>query len=251
MSDVLYMHRLVLSHPLALHRYARELRMPDHPFDPGYVLHCLLAGLFGQNAPKPFVWDPKTPNEAVLAYDSSNLEMLKQHAETFATPDAFELVDWRRCASKPMHVIWHTGTALGFRVRACPLVRGPAKLRADSGDGAGHRSPEVDAYQAYVWRTGNADAGRETVYTDWLARELARDEAAELQAVAMRGFRLSRSLRRTHGETRKGHALTRPDVLLEGTLRVGKPEAFGSLLARGVGRHRAFGYGMLLLRPVA
>jgi CRISPR system Cascade subunit CasE len=37
--------------------------------------------------------------------------------------------------------------------------------------------------------------------------------------------------------------------LLRGELTVADPDAFSALLARGVGRHRAFGYGMLLLRP--
>ncbi|MFG1478963.1 type I-E CRISPR-associated protein Cas6/Cse3/CasE [Xanthobacter sp. V4C-4] len=37
--------------------------------------------------------------------------------------------------------------------------------------------------------------------------------------------------------------------MLVGTLSVRDAEAFGVLLARGVGRHRAFGYGMLLLSP--
>jgi CRISPR system Cascade subunit CasE len=32
---------------------------------------------------------------------------------------------------------------------------------------------------------------------------------------------------------------------------VADPAAFAQLLARGVGRHRAFGLGMLLLRPSA
>ncbi|MEE8524028.1 MAG: type I-E CRISPR-associated protein Cas6/Cse3/CasE [Thermoanaerobaculia bacterium] len=41
----------------------------------------------------------------------------------------------------------------------------------------------------------------------------------------------------------------RPDALLTGTLEVTDPDAFATLLARGVGRHRAFGFGMLLLRP--
>ena len=41
----------------------------------------------------------------------------------------------------------------------------------------------------------------------------------------------------------------RPDVTFRGTLQVTDPDRFHALLARGVGRHRAFGFGMLLLRP--
>jgi CRISPR system Cascade subunit CasE len=43
--------------------------------------------------------------------------------------------------------------------------------------------------------------------------------------------------------------IERPNAVLEGTLTVGDPDAFARLLARGIGRHRAFGFGMLLLKP--
>ena len=36
---------------------------------------------------------------------------------------------------------------------------------------------------------------------------------------------------------------------MQGILTVTDSAAFAALLARGVGRHRAYGYGMLLLRP--
>ena len=40
-----------------------------------------------------------------------------------------------------------------------------------------------------------------------------------------------------------------PDATVHGTMTVTDPTAFARLLAHGVGRHRAYGYGMLLLRP--
>ncbi|GHE81823.1 hypothetical protein GCM10019059_44550 [Camelimonas fluminis] len=48
---------------------------------------------------------------------------------------------------------------------------------------------------------------------------------------------------------RKGRRIEGPDATFHGSLVVTDPEAFTILLARGVGRHRAYGYGMLLLRP--
>jgi CRISPR system Cascade subunit CasE len=45
------------------------------------------------------------------------------------------------------------------------------------------------------------------------------------------------------------HESEGPDAVLEGVLEVVDGEAFAALLRRGVGRHRAFGFGMLLLRP--
>ena len=38
---------------------------------------------------------------------------------------------------------------------------------------------------------------------------------------------------------------------MRGILTITDPIAFAELLKRGVGRHRAYGYGMLLLRPPA
>ena len=37
--------------------------------------------------------------------------------------------------------------------------------------------------------------------------------------------------------------------MLYGELEVTDPEAFNRLLATGIGRDKAYGYGMLLLRP--
>jgi CRISPR system Cascade subunit CasE len=41
----------------------------------------------------------------------------------------------------------------------------------------------------------------------------------------------------------------KPDVTLRGRLSITDSAAFADLLRRGVGRHKAFGFGMLLLRP--
>jgi CRISPR system Cascade subunit CasE len=57
-------------------------------------------------------------------------------------------------------------------------------------------------------------------------------------------------LRRTQGPNRRARpGLRKPDVTFRGMLEVVEPGAFEALLRRGVGRHRAFGFGMLLLRP--
>ena len=70
----------------------------------------------------------------------------------------------------------------------------------------------------------------------------------------MTRYRLLGVLRRTQadgapGGGRQPRVTMGPDVVMQGRLRVSDPQAFAQLLARGVGRHRAFGFGMLLLRP--
>ena len=60
---------------------------------------------------------------------------------------------------------------------------------------------------------------------------------------------LRRTQRAEPDGTRRGHVVAGPDVVLSGQLRIAQATAFAHLVARGVGRHRAFGFGMLLLRP--
>ena len=48
---------------------------------------------------------------------------------------------------------------------------------------------------------------------------------------------------------RLGRAPEGPDATFHGELEVGDPEAFVRILANGIGRHKAYGYGMLMLRP--
>ena len=76
-------------------------------------------------------------------------------------------------------------------------------------------------------------------------------KAVELLDVQLNAFARSHIVRRTQAsasQARKGQTIDGPDATLTGRLRVTDPTAFAHLLARGVGRHRAFGFGMLLLQ---
>ena len=153
------------------------------------------------------------------------------------------------------------GRTLGFEVRACPIVR------TRRGDGEGSRELDVFLHRALAVPTEERVV-REAVYREWLSAKLAAGGAEVVQA---RMHRLDQAplVRRRHPPepgygtaapdgrpqrlqaTRAGRRIMarRPDVTFRGALRVTDPDAFARLLARGVGRHRAFGYGMLLLRP--
>ena len=147
-----------------------------------------------------------------------------------------------------MRGIWRAGQRLGFDLHARPIRR----LRRDLGAGPGRISKgrEVDAYLLEALRRhpatpdGMAGAGRtrEAVYLDWLAERLGSAARLERNASRLARFRRVRVARGTHGS--EG-----PDATIHGTLSVTDPASFAALLARGVGRHRAYGYGMLLLRP--
>ena len=79
------------------------------------------------------------------------------------------------------------------------------------------------------------------------------DYSVTVDSIRLSGFRLAKQVRQTQSRDgkRTTSTLVRPQALLEGYLTVQEPDEFTSLLKRGIGRHRAFGYGMILLRPAS
>ncbi len=236
-----------------LYAFARRSRAAAREFDEGYAVHALFAALFDHGAPedarvapKPFhIISSAGRKLEVLGYASLDHRALAERATTFADPLAWDAgCDLETMASKPMPTRFESGTQLGFSVRACPIRR-IAKRGPMTRDRA-----EVDAFLAKSWEVGpDVPLDRQDVYGAWLGEELAKEGAATLVETAMASFQLGQLHRRSHGEERKGHRTERPDVTFEGVLEVKDGTAFGRRLARGVGRHRAFGFGMLLLRP--
>jgi len=208
--------------------------------DYGYALHGLLSAAFGEQAPKPFRYMGN--KQGLLAYTGEDLETLRQHA-SLAPPDVVRALGLNELDARPFPSVWREGQALGFEVRVRPVIR--AK------DGR-ERDAFLHAVDAIPVAEGGGIAQRAMIYGDWLTKQLAMSEAAQIIQVQMEEFRLTRVLRKVSaGENgkRKTHAVTGPDAVFKGQLQVGDPEAFVHLLARGVGRHRAFGFGMLLFRP--
>jgi CRISPR system Cascade subunit CasE len=138
-----------------------------------------------------------------------------------------------------MPATWRAGDRFGFEVRVRPI------LRTDK-DGNRERTREVDAFL-----TSPAGSNRGEVYTAWL-RERMADGGAQIERAHLKAFRLSRVSRRGSAKEDSPRVLrqaTGPEATFTGILSVHDAEAFAGLLARGIGRHRAFGFGMLLLRP--
>jgi CRISPR system Cascade subunit CasE len=263
MTAPLHLVRLALD-PARLFDFEQRLHLPrGAAADLGYLVHCQLGTLFGEDAPAPFALEDVKPGAAaqhigVLGYSARDGAALRAHAQTFADPRAFEACDWATFASKPLPETFERGMRLGFATRVSPFVRtrtpgeGAPQLDKDGKP----KAREVDAFLAACWQATAAAAGgarppvdREQVYRDWLARELGREGASTLESARLVAFQRAPLTRRTQGAERRSHRLERPDARIEGTLTVTDPLAFRALLARGVGRHRAFGFGMLLLRP--
>jgi|SRR5690606_2507916 len=81
---------------------------------------------------------------------------------------------------------------------------------------------------------------RDEVYARWLAERL--HGAARIETVRMTCIEQTLAVR-------KGSAARGPDVTLQGELTLTDGAAFAEKLRRGVGKHTAYAYGMMLLRP--
>jgi len=214
--------------------------------DSGYALHALLKAAFGPLAPKPFWY--RSAREGLLAFTTHDPEALRQNA-TLASPEITEVLGLHSgkrdlgLLRKPYPILWQPGHRLGFESRVRPVLRE-------------NQGAERDVFQVQAERQA-ADAApltRAAVYTEWLSQQMARNEAAVLLTTDLKQFRLTSVLRqqaRDADGTRTRGLVTGPEVVLTGQLQVKDAEAFAALLTRGVGRHRAFGFGLLLLRPAA
>lgn len=208
--------------------------------DFGYAAHAWLAAALGEKAPRPFRLMETRAGLRLLGYSKDSLEGLARQAREFALPDAFDVCHWLAAGGKEMPAVWTSGRRLGFELRACPVIRGER---------------ERDVYLTEVDQAkmaGRDPASRLQVYAQWLLRQFERDCAAHANpaAISLIGFRRVRTLRQSRsGQSPRRQSIERPDALLSGELTVQDPESFARLLERGVGRHRAFGFGMLLLRP--
>lgn len=228
---------------LELMRFADRTGLNLRVADGGYILHSVLGALFGDAAPRPFlVRDNGARRLTLLGYASSSHRELSDYARALADPLAVASVDLDSICSKPMPSAWRAGALYRFETRVCPVVR-------ISGRSAGEKPREVDVFLHRCLRDGpDTIVDREAVYREWLARELARGGAARMREARVVRFQRQRLARRDRsGSDPRLERCERPDVALAGVLEVASPQAFATLLRRGLGRHRSFGFGMLLL----
>lgn len=231
-----------------LMRLAHREKLVPPGGDLGYALHAVFAASFGEGAPRPFrLFAPGEigggPGGRLLAYSARPLTDLVTHAVTFADPAFAAPLDLAAAEEKIMPTDFPVGTRLGFEVRIRPVVRTGAS--ADGTVGARER----DVYQGAAVGEA-AHAARARVYADWLARQFGRDGAARVERSEVTSLRQTRLMTRDRSPGARAPAsLGGPDACFAGELVVEASAPFAALLTRGIGRFRAFGFGMMLLRP--
>ena len=219
-------------------------------FDEGRALHHLLHEALGPDMFSTFrlLVPPRRNNGNLYAYSPFDADALQAAVAAHALPEQLKVLPSDQIESKPMPGKWLRGQRLGFDVRVRPVRRLRADLETPSGRFG--RKSEVDAFLVDALRrhpslaNGMAaeDQTRQSIYLDWLAERLAPIAELDFSSSRLARFRRVRVAR--GGETPEG-----PDATIHGTLVVADAAKFNDLVAHGVGRHRAYGYGMLLLRP--
>lgn len=227
------------------HRWmgSKRLRDPDH------AMHCLLTECFGPPAPegptpKPFrlILPRDGPRGVFYGYGPADAAALREMGRICADPLQASVLPVESLDSKPMPVEWRTGTRLGFETRVRPTRR----LNRPRNDKGETHVAERDAYLMQALDPQTETRKREEVYVAWLSEQFERRSGARLdpQETRLVSFRRTPALRKRYGRASEG-----PDAVMRGTLTITDADAFTALLARGIGRHHAYGYGMVLLRP--
>lgn len=241
MSGALTLLRLQPDLP-RLARWAHAGGLRDAAEDPGYALHAATRAALGALAPKPFALRQRAGQAELVGYTAADSDALARAAALDChDPEAAAALRLQDLVVRPMPQDWRSGEHLSFEVRVAPVVRSRARA-----DGA---YVEVDA--AFHPDHAPTPGDRDAAYATWLRAQLGRGGAAECLGHEPLRFQLTDMVRRTQAGAGPRHARRGrlPDLTVRGSLRVGDGAAFGALLARGLGRHRAFGFGCLLLAP--
>ena len=229
--------------PQRLAAWAARNRLLDAQGDLGYALHALLHAAFGEHAPQPFRY--LDADKGLLAYTRLSAAELAQ-CVALADPDVVaalglgQSLNHSGMNTRPFPTQWAPGHVLGFEVRVRPTIR------------EGKTGRERDAFLSAAEKAGGSELDRNAVYVQWLRELLVRQGGAEMVDANVTRYQLLGVTRKTQkggpGEARHSRIVSGPDVVLTGQLRVTESQSFAQILSRGVGRHRAFGFGLLLLR---
>ncbi|WP_377295376.1 type I-E CRISPR-associated protein Cas6/Cse3/CasE [Rhizobium sp. SG2393] len=237
--------------------------------DEGRALHHLLSETFGKGALQPFrlMPAPGARSATLYAYSTATEDALRE-ALDIAAPELLQALGTAHLALRTMPETWREGRRLAFDLRARPMRRllkpleGWSReehrlhLKGKAASGAIRKGAEVDAFLVARLRRfpdgmpddpENEGLSREAVYRDWLAERLSGAATLDLARTRMVGFARVRT--RRHDQEGGEASSEGPDATFHGELTVTDGAAFSRLLARGVGRHTAYGFGMLLLRP--
>jgi CRISPR system Cascade subunit CasE len=196
------------------------------------VLHHLVDECFGQSVLKPFRMYTTSGTAALYGYCSTPCSDLIETSQIIACPDTLAVLDVSKIREKKMPSEWQSGKRIGFDVCTIPVRR------------AAGSNKEIDTYIRDVnkWKDSKDSAApsREESYLTWLDERFggAADIVREVT-----NFRA-----KSVATKRKGEVIRRTEATFQGDLIIKDPQLFAEKIAGGIGRHKSYGYGMIILR---
>jgi len=224
-----------------LHEWVVQRELMNREFDEGYALHAFMTENLGDLAPRPYrlMHTRGAPKATLYGYSKYSAEEINQAAQDFSEPSFTTICSV--ALAKTMPCTWKEGRILGFDIKLRPIKRG----KDESG-----RTFERDAFLSLIHSIDPAQKIiRKDVYAKWLDERLKNNGAKLINhdKVRMPHFQRSKIVRKRNS---KGDS-EGPECVLQGDLEITDESAFNQLLASGIGRHRAYGFGMLLLKPAS
>ena len=200
--------------------------------DAGHALHCLLTETLGAAAPRTFrLMTRRYSNVATLyGYVFQDAGELRQNHQAFASPAQSMAMPDDVIQTKPMPLKWHPGSEVAFDLRCRPLRR----------DG----NKEIDAYRKLIQRDPSSSQSRLDAYVGWLDDRMKQRGTASLKHASVEQYQQSQT--RTSVTNATPYL---PETVMRGVVTITDGERFTDTLAQGIGRHRSYGFGMLLIKP--
>ena len=218
-----------------LARYAAEQRHSD----PDRTAHCLVVESFGRNRmPKPFVIKTRLRDGelkgTLLAYTQLTAQELRNAASQHQKLAHSAVMDPSSINTVGVPDQWSEGQSIHFEVRIRPTKR-------SSNRDAGHPKSEQDIYLG-----SEENSNRAETYCRWLTNLIRRQGGLQTtpDTMVMTQFAMRRVRRQNSSQWTTG-----PDATIVGTAIVVNPDRVKTALTSGLGRHKGYGYGMLLIRP--
>lgn len=220
--------------PIDLAALRKNAAIRGYDGDEGLALHHFLSETFGKSVLQPFrLMAAQGAN--LYAYTSVDLNTLSETAKAVATPEILSVLSIDEIKQKTMPSAWSVGKRLGFELRTRPMKR----LKEAAGNF--RKGAEIDAYLLHRIRHDGDKKSRSNIYSEWLDHRVS--EAFSIDHLRIKS--LQQTAIKRNSKQQQG-----PDVIYTGNLTINDGQNFQKKLVSGVGRHCAYGYGMLLLRPL-
>jgi CRISPR system Cascade subunit CasE len=209
-------------------------------YDVGYLAHGYLVAAFGEHAPRPFiVGAPKGGCVPLEGYVSVSGEQLQSRLDLFADAEVASIIVPETLRTKKLPRPDQWPEYVGFSVRVNPIARA---LRAPE------QQKKHDRDWFFVAQEKNPEVTREEAYTEWFNLQLAKSKSGiELVRATLDTGEILQAAR--PDDNRVDRLTHTPAAQMSGILKLPSDRTNLSILTNGIGRGKAFGFGMFQLRP--